>query len=269
MTDIFAFKDYKAYLNEKLDSLDDGGRGSRARLSRSVGCQTAYTAQVLRGNAHFSLEQAEAINDFLGHTDDQGHYLLLLLQIARAGTPKLKMRFQKQMDSIREGRAQLKNRLEVEAGLEELYQMRYYSSWYYGAIHALVSIPGFQAPEKISNRLQIGLKKTQEALEFLLEAQLLEKDKSGHLKIGKGRIHLGAESPMVSKHHSNWRLQAIRATEKPDEENLHYSSVISISMKDQAIIRELLIEFLKTVKPIIRESKEENLCCLNFDFFKV
>jgi uncharacterized protein (TIGR02147 family) len=269
MNDIFAFKDYKTYLNEKLDSLDDGGRGTRARLSRSIGCQTAYTAQVLRGNAHFSLEQVEAINDFLGHTDEQGHYLLLLLQIARAGTPKLKIRFQIQAEILSKGRSQLKNRLEIEAGLEERHQIRYYSSWHYAAIHALVSIPGFQSPEKISNRLNIGLKKTQEALEFLLEAQLIEKNKLGHLKIGKGRIHLGADSPMISKHHSNWRLQAIRATEKSDEENLHYSSVISVSQKDRSLIKELLIECLKTVKPIIRDSKEEGLCSLNLDFFEI
>jgi hypothetical protein len=52
-------------------------------LSRAIGCQTAYTAQVLKGTAHFSLEQAEAINDFLGHPEEQGHLLLLLIQRER------------------------------------------------------------------------------------------------------------------------------------------------------------------------------------------
>jgi len=249
--------------------LDEGGRGSRARLSRAIGCQTAYTTQVLRGDSHFSLEQAEAISEFLGHTDDQGHYFLLLVQIARAGSSKLRQRFQHQIDSIREGRSLLKNRLEIPASLEEHQQTKYYSAWYYGAIHALASIPDFQNAEKISARLGIGMKHTQEALEFLLETGLLQRSKTGQLKIGKGQIHLGSESSMIGKHHTNWRLQAIRATEKPIAENLHYSSVISISQKDEIKIREKLIELLKEVKPLIRDSEEEELCCFCLDFFKV
>lgn len=76
----YAFTDYKIYLNKKLDDLDEGGRGARARMSRAIGCQTAYTARVLRGDAQFSLEHAEGINDFLGHNEGQGHYFILLVQ---------------------------------------------------------------------------------------------------------------------------------------------------------------------------------------------
>src|SRR4051812_4695342 len=112
--DVFQFDDYKAYLNERLDDpARGGGRGSRSRLSAAMGCQTAYTAQVLKGGAHLSLEQAEAANEFLGHSEEEGAFLLLLVQLARAGTLKLRQRFHREVEKTRRARLLLKNRLGV------------------------------------------------------------------------------------------------------------------------------------------------------------
>ncbi|MBK7890892.1 MAG: TIGR02147 family protein [Bdellovibrionales bacterium] len=267
MLDLFEYEDYKNFLNQKLDELDHGGRGARARMSRTIGCQTAYTAQVLRGNAHFSLEHGEAINDFLGHTDSQGQYFLLLIQYAKAGTPKLQNRFHKQIAELQKSHTQIKNQLGIGEHLVQRDQQVYYSSWVYGAIHALVSIPGHQSAESIASRLGIETKKAAEALDFLYRAQLLEKNKRGELSVGKRQIHLGADSPFIGRHHVNWRLQSILAIENQIERGLHYSSVISISKKDQSQIRQKIVNTLAALKPLIRESKEEELCSLCFDFF--
>ncbi len=267
--DMFDFTDYKDFLNKKLDNLDQGGRGSRARMSRAIVCQTAYTAQVLRGHAHFSLEQAEAINDFLGHTEDQGSYFLLMVQLAKAGSEKLRSRFQKQMQEIQKSRALLKNKLEVKSQLAEIEQLRYYNSWIYGAIHAIVSVPGFQSPESIAKRLDLEVRQVSDALEFLIAAKLLEREKKGELTIGQGQIHIGADSPLISKHHINWRLQAIRAIERNPRDGLHYSSVISISKKDFQNVQKILVETLKEIKTIIRGSDEEQIASLNLDLFEL
>jgi uncharacterized protein (TIGR02147 family) len=269
MADLFEFRDYKGFLNVQLDEMDAGGRGTRARMSRAIGCQTAYTAQVLRGPAHFSLEQAEAINDFLGHSYEQGHYFLLLLQLAKAGSPKLRVRFERQLDEMAAKRSLLKNRLGIETHLAEREQLIYYSSWVYGAIHALVSIPGFQTPERISRRLGIGVGQAGEALEFLVQAGLLERDPRGNLRIGKQQVHLGADSPLIAKHHINWRFQAVRAIEQNPRADLHYSSVISISKEDQKRIQHKLEEMIKSLKTVIRESHEEEVCSLSIDFFRL
>lgn len=269
MTHLFDFEDYKKFLNAKLDDLDEGGRGSRARMSRSIGCQTAYTAQVLRGSSHFSLEQAEAINDFLGHTEDQGLYFLLLVQVAKAGSPRLRQRFQKQIQEIHQNRQLLKNRLQVKEHMAEHHQLIYYSHWIYGAVHALVSIPGFQTPERISERFGISIRQASETLQFLIEVGLLEQNGKNGIKIGKGQIHLGADSPLISKHHLNWRLQAMQAIEKEGQRGLHYSSVVSISKKDEKVIREKIVEVLREIKDVIRESKEEEVYSLNLDLFPV
>lgn len=159
MLDISDYRDYKKFLNQKLDELDGSGRGSRSRLARHIGCQTAYIAQVLRGSSHFSLEQGESINDFLGHTDDQGAYFLLLIQYARSSTSKLRKRFEKQIETMKKDIAALKNRLAASPAPSEEDQPTYYSSWVYAAVHALISVPGFQTIDKISERLNISKKR--------------------------------------------------------------------------------------------------------------
>ncbi len=273
MNDLFDSQSYKDYLNARLDDPSaGGGRGARARLSQAISCQTAYTAQVLRGTAHFSLEQGEAINEYLGHTDEQGRFFLLLIQRERAGTLKLKQRFEREIAEIRSSRLALKNRLGVNQSLSEKNQLQYYSSWYYSAVHALTSIPGFQSSEKISKRLGIDSVKASQALELLLESGLLVRTKTREgeqLKVGVARLHLPHDSPLISKHHINWRLQAIRALERQRQENLHYSSVISISEEDGARIREILVKTLETIKPIVRDSKEEKLTAFSLDLFEV
>lgn len=269
MNNIFAHNDYKKYLNAKLDELDDGGRGSRARMSKEIGCQTAYTAQVLRGSGHFSLEHAEAINDFLAHTEEQGLFFLLLVQHARAGTEKLRARFKKQIQAALEGQALLKNRLGVTENLSAQNQVIYYSSWIFGAVHALVSIPGYQTHEAIAKHLDISKRQAADALEFLLQSNLLTKDSGGRIKIGKARIHLGADSPLIGKHHINWRLQAIRSIENQILDSLHYSSVVSLSADDFRKVREMLIESIQKIRPVIDRSKEEHLGCFNIDLFRI
>ncbi len=266
--DLFDYSEYKGFLNDKLDEMDQGGRGARARMSRAIGCQTAYTTQVLRGSSQFNLEQGEAINEFLGHTEEQGHYFLTLLQIAKAGSPKLRDRFQKQRQMALDQRTHLGRRFGVKSILGDREQMIYYSSWHYGAIHALVSIPGFQNPQQIAERLQISSKKAAEAMEFLLDAKILKKDHDGKIVVGQRQIHLASEAPLIAKHHENWRHHAIRAIEKDPTVGLHYSSIISISERDQRLIREKLTEAVREVKSVVRESNEEKLYSFSLDFFE-
>lgn len=267
--EIFDFTDYKAYLNYRLDDRQmGGGRGSRAKLSRFVGCQTAYTAQVLRASAHFSLEQAESINEFLDHSRDEGSFFLLLVQFARAGTARLRQRFAQDIKATTRSRLALKNRVAVSEELGERDQATYYSAWYYAAIHALVSLEGYQLPGQIAARLGISVERAQSALIFLLHTRLLVKD-GERLKVGVARIHLPHDSPLVAKHHINWRLEAIRALEQDQLENLHYSSAITISKKDSVKIREQLVKTIAQIKSTVRDSKEEELHALSLDFFEV
>lgn len=264
---LLAHSDYKAYVNQRLDT-DPRGRGSRSALAQAIHCQSAYVSSVLRGNAHFTPEQGEAINEHFGHSEAESDYFLLLLQHQRAGTEALRKRIRLQMLRVQESRFDLKKRLSVSQSLSKEDQAIYYSEWYYAAIHALSSVPGFSSVNVIAARLKLEPSRVGEAVQFLTGAGLMTKGKTG-LKIGAARIHLGSESPLISKHHLNWRLQAMQRFSRRTSEDLHYSSVITLSAKDILLVKEKIVAAIRDVKEIVRDSKEEKLQCFSLDFFEV
>jgi uncharacterized protein (TIGR02147 family) len=266
---IFEYESYKFYINDWLDDPKrGGGYGSRSKMSLAIGCQTSYVAQVLKGQAHFSLEQIESINDFMGHSEQEGLFLLTIMQHERAGSPNLKARFKRQLAEINESRLVLKNRLGIKQPLTLQNQTMYYSSWYYAAIHVMASQQRFHSSKAISDHLLLDTSLVNSALQFLIEAGLIER-KGGGFKVGKTTIHLGSESPLISKQHINWRLQAIRSLEKGKKQDLHYSSINTLSKKDISKIRELITKTIGQAQAIVKESPEEDVQCFSVDFFGV
>ncbi|HLD99879.1 MAG TPA: TIGR02147 family protein [Bdellovibrionota bacterium] len=265
---IFDFKDYKAYLNENFKTRPSGGRGVRSALANAIGCQSAYVSQVLNGPAHFSLEQADLINQFLGHTSDESGFFLLLVQLARAGTQSLRSHFQTQIEAVIGKRLILKNRLDVKQTLSPENQAVYYSAWYYAAVHVMLSIPELQTREALIRHLRLPPQRITDVLNFLVSVKLAVKSGTRY-QIGTTRIHLPSDSPLISKHHTNLRMLAIQSLDRNEEKDLHYSSVVTISKDDVLKIKSELVKNIETLKKVIRDSKEEVGYCLSFDFFGI
>lgn len=267
--EIFDYQDYRRYLLDWIESRPKGGRGLRAALANAIRSPISHVSQVLAGKSDFTFEQSEEANDFLGHTIEQGDYFLLLVQKSRAGTPKLKKRIETHLKGVREKRLVLKDRLDVKTSLSREDQAIFYSSWLYAAAHILLTIEKYQWKDSIAQYFRISPKMAAEIIEFLVRLGLADQ-KHGRITVGTTRIHLGHDSPMIAKHHINWRLQAIQSLEREDaSESLHYSSVVSISQKDVSRIKSLLVKAIENAKNIIRDSKTEELHSFCLDFFKM
>jgi uncharacterized protein (TIGR02147 family) len=268
MTSIFDFKDYRTYLHEKIASFPHRGHGVQVRIASALRCQPAYVSRVLQGNADFSPEQADLINEFFGHSQEEADYFVLLVLAGRAGTKRLRAHFEKQIQEIQRRRLILKERFKIENELSDADRARYYSQWYFGAIHAAISVPRLQERRALARHLGIAERKVAEALDFLTRCGLVVED-HGAFRSGKTRIHLGAEAPEISKAHVNWRMQAVRSLENDRPEDLHYSSAVTLSRQDIVRIKSELIKKIEEIKAIVKESPEEELACFNVDFFLV
>jgi len=265
---IFDFTDYKAYLKAFLKSEKNQGHGFRSRLAKAVNCQTAYVSQVLNGKAHFSLEQAEAANGFLAHSDDEAQYFLLIVERSRAGTPALIKRLDKQIEVIQKKRMTMRERVDIQTELNERDQAKYYSSWIYAAIHITVTIPTLRDRKSITEALKLPPQQVNEALDFLVQVGMLRAVGS-EFTPGEARLFLPADSPLFRQHHTNWRLQALKALDRPADADLHYSSVVSLAASDVMKIKERLILGINEARKIVRDSKEEELHVIALDFFKL
>src|SRR3989338_9747663 len=94
---IFAYRDYKAYIKQELTQRQGKGRGEKARVAQAMQSQGAFVSQVLHGHADLSLEQACLASEYFGHTKEECRYFLLVVQLGRAGSAKLKSHLLEQL----------------------------------------------------------------------------------------------------------------------------------------------------------------------------
>jgi len=264
---VFESKDYKRYL---LAVLGAGRKrsGLRAKLAEHLGCQTAHVSQVLNGHTHFSNEQAFRINSFLGHDREEAHFFFLLVNKDRAGTEDLREYYQNQLTDILRRRSIIKNRVETNREVPPELQSRYYSAWYYLAIHIALSVPELQTKDALAQYFHLPLYVVADTLEFLVSTGLAE-FRDGHYLVGPPHTHLGHDSENINKHHLNWRLQAMDALTRVTPQDLHYSVVFSLSREDAEKIKERIIGVIKDNLKDVAPSKEEVVYCTAFDFFEL
>jgi uncharacterized protein (TIGR02147 family) len=265
---VFDYLDYKSYINERINDSPSKGRGLKLKIAEFLNCQTAFISQVLNGTPNFSLEQGVKLNSFFEHTREEARFFLLLLQLGRAGSVELQDFFKTEAKEILEKRSDLKNRLDIKNSLKKVDQQIYYSSWPYACIHMMVAIPEFQNPQAIARHLNLPREKVLEVLVFLESTGIIER-KGSHYQIGVTKIHLEKESPQIQRHHTNWRMQAIRSIDINNSADLHYSTVVSMSRADVSRIKEILIKSIEESRAVIRDSKEEKIQSICIDFFGV
>jgi uncharacterized protein (TIGR02147 family) len=262
---VFDFSAYKPYLKFRVGDYRQR-KGLRSLIAKAMGCQPTFVSQVLNGDFHFSLEQADQLGKFLGHTGEEQDFFMLLLQHERAATKDLKVYFKRKIDAELSARTVLTHRLGQEKTLSSEQQNIYYSSWHYGAIHMAIAIPKLQTHEAISDYLHLPIKKVSEVLEYLISVGLVEKQERGY-KIGSANLRLGKSSHNILRHHANWRMLAVESLDREEELDLHYSGVFCLSESARALIKNKIFEALEEILKVSDEAKEESLACMNIDFF--
>jgi uncharacterized protein (TIGR02147 family) len=264
---VFEIFDYRTYLDKRL-SPPLGKRGDKSALSKHLNTQTGFLSQVFSGLSNLSLEHAISVNEYLGHSEEESHFFILLVEYEKAGSLKLRKYFKKQMDEILQNRKEIEGRLKRNNQQSKKLHFKYYSKWYFSAIHILTSIPKYQTIDSISKKLNLEKGLVSTVLDFLSLNGMVEKENE-RFKIGSVRVHLPRNSEYIGQHHLNWRLQAINHLNKVSDDDLNYSSVISLSQKDYLIIKEILLKTIEKSEEVLAPSPEEILCSLNIDFFEL
>jgi len=268
MPPIYEYLDYKRYLNDLISSQPKGGRGLRKGLAEAIRCQVAYVSHVLAGSYHFSIEQAEAASRFFDLNVDDAEFFVLLVSENRAGTHELKAFFKKMLKQRSEKHSLLKTRVKIKETLGREDQSVYYSHAHYAAIHMALTVPRLRSKSALEKQFKLSSKKVQEVLEFLTSHGLAKREGIQYLP-GANALHLESDSPLIPRHHSNWRLAAIQSLEDPHPGDLHYSGVVTCSEKDLPRVREKLSRCLADCIEIIQASPEEQVAALSFDWWKL
>jgi len=241
-------------------------RGARNRLAEALNCQKGFVSQVLGGLSHFSLEHGIKIGRFLDLDTNSEEYFLLLLHKGRAGSKELEKFYDKRLVEVANRRKEIKERIRSSSDLTEEERMIYYSSWHYTAIHMCLMVAELRSRNAIASFLGLTAKMVENVLGFLLGVGLAA-EKGEVLVAGPARIHLPASSPLISKHHTNWRMRAIDSLDTTKEENLHYSLIMSISDEAAEKMRTILLDAVQDIEPVMKAADDKNVYALNLDLF--
>lgn len=244
------------------------GHGQFRKMAHFLNINSVNVTQIFKGTRDLSTEQACLLCEFFGLSDLEGQYFVGLVEFERAGHHKLKQMIQKRLDDILVKTQDLKNRLSSVSELTDETKAIFYSAWYYSAIRLSTSIPKLQDVDAIAKYLNLPLSTVNRTLEFLVQNGLC-KESNGNLSMGPSTTHLEANSPLITRHHMNWRLKAIEKMDRLSTDELCLSMPCSLSEKSIKEIRKMLIESIEKVSRQIDVGPEENLACLNIDWFKI
>jgi uncharacterized protein (TIGR02147 family) len=265
---VFEFDNYKIFIEKRFKLMPKGGYGQAKKLAEHMGVSTTFVSQVLKGNKELNLEQAANVCAFLGLTELETEYFLKLVSYERAGTDRLKKILLKEINKLKSQSQKLSQRLDVKKVIPDAEKAIFYSDWYYSAIRLLVGIKGFQDIDSIAEYFGLPRKLVSDVMQFLLNTGLCVEE-NGIYDVGVGRTHLDADSPFIKLHHLNWRYRALENIKHDYPTKLHYSAPMTLSHKDAEKVRERLVKTIEEVGKLIDPSPNEELMCLNMDWFKI
>jgi uncharacterized protein (TIGR02147 family) len=265
--DLFSYSDYKLFVRDWVKSKPNRGRGQFRRMAIHLKVGTVLISQVFSGKRNLSQEQSFELCQLLGLSNLERRYFLFLVQKERAGTESLKNYLEDELTNIRAKAKQLKHRIVPGKTLTLEDAATFYSDWIYSGVRLATSVPEFSDLEILSERFRISQKKLRKIAHFLISRGLCIEEK-GKLRIGPRSTHIGADSPLISKHHMNWRIQAMSKLADANSDELFYTSPVSLSLKDISAIRKTLVELIESFSERVKNSGSDTLACLNIDWFR-
>lgn len=264
---VYEAKEYKSYLKTWVETRPGGGRGEYRKMADSLAISTTMISQVVNGEKHFSMEVASELCDYLALSDREAEFFLLMVESERAGSVRYQQRLKKRLEALREQALKIEERYNTDRDLTEMEMARYYSSWVpTGLVHLLATDPKYDI-DGLAQRLKLPREQVAKVMTLLLEAKIVV-EKKGQFEIGVKRTYLPPDSPLVAKHHQNWRLQAFSKMNHQSDTDLFFTVPMSLSAETSAQIRKELRETIVKILDWVGPSPSEVVRCLNVDWFE-
>ncbi len=264
---IFEVSNYKEIVLKILKARPNGGYGEFKCLAEHLRLGSVVISQIFKGARDLNEDQALQVCEYLNFTALETDYFLLLVQLERAGTHKLKTRIKQKIKEIVAKSQDLKSRLTQDVVLDLNASSTFYSNWFYCGLNLATSIKGYNDIESLAERFSLPRNLVKEVVDFLIKYGLCI-EKSGKLDMGPSVTHLEAGSPLVSRHHTNWRLKGIEQMSSIDEGEIFYTGPCALSRDAVAEIRKKIVLLIEDFTKVASQSESQVLGCLNIDWFQ-
>ncbi len=265
---VFDFDHYRDFIGHWIEKQPRGGYGQFKKIAVYLQIQTSMLSQVMSGDRELSVEAASALCEYLGLNELESDYFLTLVLYEKAGTERLRQQLKKQLSRVRKQGTEIKNRMPKHVELSESAKATFYSHWYYSGIRLSTAIQGLHSMDALASRLGLPLSLVVKVSEFLVENGLCVMKDDG-IHVGPQGTHVASDSPLINRHHSNWRLKAMECFEGLRSDELVFTGPAVISKKDGEKIKAMLLDVIDRWGKVVDQSGSEKLSCLNIDWVDI
>lgn len=264
---IFKYEDYKDWLVDQIEA-NRSTKGYQSRLAEAAGCQRSYLSQVLNGHQQLTMEHGHGLCLFWNFNELQTDYFIQLLLFAKAGNEKLRNHFQRKIRKLRKVADDIESKIKgkpIHASEKDL--AKYYSTWYWSAIHIALSVPGLDTPQAISRALQLPEFLVRNVISELSNMNLVRSAGGERWQKLEGSVHLKKDSPFIYQHHRNWRHlpSTFLEAERPNALDRRFSAVFSVSRADLNELRQRVADFIEECSVFVSASDPEEVASLSID----
>ncbi len=263
------FTDFRHYLQEYILCQPRRGHGFKLKIAEALNVHPTLITQILNDKKSFSMEQAYHLCQFLKLNDLEKDYFLTLVEIDRAGDHQLKKFLQLKIKKMQNEFSQTKTRVQNYTALSESDQALFYSQWYYSAMRLTCGLNQKNTRQSLSENLNLPINLTNQVINFLVAKNLVIEMPDGRLDRGPQNTFITADSPLISRHHMNWRMKAMENHPRLTDDELAFSAPMTLAEKDLPEIKKMCQELIQQISQKISNSPSEVLTCLNIDWFRL
>ena len=265
--DHYICDDYREIIKDWISST--GGRGAQRQLASTIGCMPSHMSQVINGSVDLSMDHAYALASAMGLSGDDADFFLLLVQRNRTARSAFHDHLNERIETLRLRKQLLSERLKPDLVFSGETELRYYTTWYYPAIHTLCAIPEFQTVAALVRRLKISTESIEHALVELERMGLIARN-GDKISCTARNIHVHSSSPLNQGYHSLWRNVANqRMQEHAPGKNTHYTALYCLSRTDAERLKTMMLEFIEQTRDVVVPSAEETVVVMNCDLFEL
>lgn len=265
---VFEYEDYKDFLRKWISQSPNNGRGQIKKISEFANMHSTLVSQILKGDRHFSMEQALQVSKYLELEELAQEYFMGLVEYEKAGSYELKYFVKQRMVKIKDTSLKLSERIKNKKALSDEDKKIFYSHWSYTALWVSFSLEKINTIEQAATFLEIPLSKTKKVCEFLLSCGLLIEEE-GKIKNSASVTHIADDPLILSKHHGNWRHKAMEHHPIMSKDNLSYTAPLTISEEDFLKVREKIVGLIKEMIQTVEKTKPEKVVFLNLDWISL
>ncbi len=273
---IYEYKDYTVYLKTVIQH-NKNVRGYQNKMAESLGIHSSYITRTLSGVVHLTPDHAANLADFLNLDEEQTSFLLLLVQMQRAGTKALKNILQKQLDTLRKKHMfthiDMQDTSEALKNIPNSATTTFYAFWHHFAIHMLLMNPKNQSVSVIANRLNISESTVHQSIKLLHELDVIER-KGNHWQVKARNVFWDSRENesirnFLRQTHSYWRQRFALQVHHPREEDYKQLILLSIGEKDFPRIKEELNKAANKIREIAVNAPDEDVFVIGMDAIRL